>query len=215
MTTLIPVVDRLKRRFGIVRVCVIADRGMISEKTIAEKPELVRRFLRATRDTFDLVALDAFGSGAVPFPLLTAEAFAEPRARLRPGGVMVVNLQAIGWQEPLVRAAAATLGTCFRHVVALPIAEPPDQFGNVVLLACDRAPEIPEELLGDPVATLSDDQEHWRVLQRTHAWDNRFTPTGGRVLTDDWNPSDLRSEEINLAARRITRALLPAALLGG
>ena len=174
-----------------------------------------RRFLRDTRDTFDLVALDAFGSGAVPFHLLTAEAFAETRARLRPGGVMVVNLQAIGWQEPLVRAAAATLGTCFRHVVALPIAEPPDQLGSVVLLARDRATEIPEELLGDPVATLSDDQEHWRVLQRTHAWANRFTPAGGRVLTDDWNPSDLRSEEINLAARRITRALLPAALLGG
>lgn len=42
VTTLIPVVDRLKRRFGIVRVCVIADRGMISEKTIAalEKRDL-------------------------------------------------------------------------------------------------------------------------------------------------------------------------------
>ena len=36
VTTLIPVVDRLKRRFGIERICVVADRGMISEKTIAE-----------------------------------------------------------------------------------------------------------------------------------------------------------------------------------
>jgi len=35
VTTLIPVVDRLKRRFGIERVCVVADRGMISAKTIA------------------------------------------------------------------------------------------------------------------------------------------------------------------------------------
>ena len=40
------------------------------------------------------------------------------------------------------------------------------------------------------------------MLQRTHAWDSRFTPTGGRVLTDDWNPADLRSEDINLASRR-------------
>jgi spermidine synthase len=174
-----------------------------------------RRFLRTTRDTFDLIVLDAFGSGSVPFHLLTAEAFAEARAKLRPGGVIVVNLEAVGWQEPLVRATAATLGTCFRHVTALPIAEPPDQLGNVVLLACDRVPEIADERLGDPVVTLSDDQEHWRVLQRMHAWGNRFTPAGGRVLTDDWNPSDLRSEEINLATRRRTRALLPAALLGG
>jgi hypothetical protein len=36
VTTLIPVVDRLKKRFRIVRVCVVADRGMISEKTIGE-----------------------------------------------------------------------------------------------------------------------------------------------------------------------------------
>jgi spermidine synthase len=174
-----------------------------------------RRFLRATRDTFDLIVLDAFGSGSVPFHLLTAEAFAEAKARLRPGGVVAVNLEAVGWRDPLVRAAAATLATSFRHVLALPIAEPPDQLGNVVLFAADRLPEIADEQLGDPVATLSDEQEHWRVVQRMHAWANRFTPTGGRVLTDDWNPSDLRSEEINLATRRRTRERLPVALLGG
>src|SRR5947208_3277229 len=33
--TLIPVVDRLRSRFGIGRVCVVADRGMISQETIA------------------------------------------------------------------------------------------------------------------------------------------------------------------------------------
>jgi Transposase DDE domain len=35
VTTLIPVVDRLRSRFGIRRVCVVADRGMISKETIA------------------------------------------------------------------------------------------------------------------------------------------------------------------------------------
>ena len=34
--TLLPVVDRLRDRFDIRHVCVVADRGMISEKTIAE-----------------------------------------------------------------------------------------------------------------------------------------------------------------------------------
>lgn len=33
--TLIPVVDRLRSRFGIGRVCIVADRGMISQETIA------------------------------------------------------------------------------------------------------------------------------------------------------------------------------------
>ena len=36
MTTLIPVVDRLRSRFGVRRVCIVADRGMISKETIEE-----------------------------------------------------------------------------------------------------------------------------------------------------------------------------------
>jgi Transposase DDE domain len=35
VTALVPVVDRLGQRFGITRVCVVADRGMISAPTIA------------------------------------------------------------------------------------------------------------------------------------------------------------------------------------
>jgi hypothetical protein len=34
VTTLIPVVDRLQRRFGIRRVCIVADRGMVSKETV-------------------------------------------------------------------------------------------------------------------------------------------------------------------------------------
>lgn len=34
--TLIPVVDRLRRRFSIRRVCIVADRGMMSREAVAE-----------------------------------------------------------------------------------------------------------------------------------------------------------------------------------
>jgi len=34
--TLTPIVDRLRKRFGITRVCIVADRGMISRKTIEQ-----------------------------------------------------------------------------------------------------------------------------------------------------------------------------------
>ena len=34
--TLVPIVDRLRSRFSIARICVVADRGMISRQTIAE-----------------------------------------------------------------------------------------------------------------------------------------------------------------------------------
>ena len=36
VTTLIPVVDRLRQRFAVGRVCIVADRGMISQETIEE-----------------------------------------------------------------------------------------------------------------------------------------------------------------------------------
>jgi transposase len=35
VTTLLPVVKRLRKRFGIEQVCIVADRGMISDQTIA------------------------------------------------------------------------------------------------------------------------------------------------------------------------------------
>src|SRR5207247_2618373 len=68
--------------------------------------------------------------------------------------------------------------------------------------------------LGGPVASLAEDYEHWRVVTRLHAWDNRFAPEPGwgPVLTDDLNPSDLWAEETNQAARK---ALHSEFALGG
>ena len=40
--TLIPIVDRLRERFAIQRICIVADRGMISKQTIAELGESAR-----------------------------------------------------------------------------------------------------------------------------------------------------------------------------
>jgi transposase len=49
--TLIPIVDRLRERFHIGCVCIVADRGMISKKTIAELGRSVRdvRFILGAR----------------------------------------------------------------------------------------------------------------------------------------------------------------------
>lgn len=49
--TLIPVVDRLRSRFGVKNICVVADRGMISKKTIEELQTVDRdiRFILGAR----------------------------------------------------------------------------------------------------------------------------------------------------------------------
>jgi len=174
-----------------------------------------RQFLQRSREHWDVVFLDAFGSAAIPFHLVTREAFAAAKARLSPGGILMLNVETVGWQDPLAHALVATLRTQFRNVIALPTAEPPDQLGNVVLMASDRRLDVTPHDLGDPVESLADDDEHFRVVCRHHAWDNQYQPGHGRVLTDDWNPVDLRAEEINLVARRWLRKQLADSLVHG
>ena len=45
VTTLIPVVDRLRSRFGVSKVCIVADRGLISQETIEELEKPKRGWL--------------------------------------------------------------------------------------------------------------------------------------------------------------------------
>jgi transposase len=51
VTTLIPVVDRLRSRFGVRRVCIVADRGMIRRETVEalEQPERGWRYILGAR----------------------------------------------------------------------------------------------------------------------------------------------------------------------
>ncbi len=51
VTTLTPVVDRLRTRFGVTKVCIVADRGMISKETIAdlEKEERGWKYILGAR----------------------------------------------------------------------------------------------------------------------------------------------------------------------
>jgi spermidine synthase len=163
-----------------------------------------RAFLMAHEGPWDIIAVDAFGSSSIPFHLVSAEAFALLASRLSPEGILAVNIEAVGWNDPLVSAIAATLRRSFGQVVALPIAEPPNMVGNLVLLACDRPLEFDEERLGRPYHLLAQPYLHWCSVQRNHAWNNRFQPDtrGAPVFTDELNPVDLMTESVNLAARR-------------
>ncbi len=164
-----------------------------------------RQFLRSHSEKYDLIVLDAFGSGAIPFQLITQQFFMLVREHLKSGGVFAINVQSIGWESRLVKAVAATLKSQFNEVVALPLHEPPNALGNVILIAADRTLEFPDELLGKPVDFVDvDPYEHWKVVQRNHAWDNRFVPeiSDAQILTDDRNPIDVWSEQINFRERQ-------------
>jgi hypothetical protein len=74
VTTLIPVIDRLRRRFNITRVCVIADRGMISAETIAELEARKLLYILGVRERNDKLVRELVLDDAAPFvPLVMSK----------------------------------------------------------------------------------------------------------------------------------------------
>lgn len=164
-----------------------------------------RLFLTTHTKKYDLVILDAFGSSSIPFHLVTKESFGLIASHLNSNGVLAVNVESVGWKSKIVTSLAATLKEHYEQILVLPIHEPPNVLGNVLILAANRNLEFPEEWLGHPVDYVTlDPYEHWVVVQRNHAWANRFVPDtkGIAVLTDDLNPIDIWSEEVNQHVRK-------------
>src|SRR5262244_2433262 len=67
VTTLIPVIDRLRRRFDITRVCVVADRGMISAETIAELEARRLLYILGVRERTDKLVRELVLDDPAPF----------------------------------------------------------------------------------------------------------------------------------------------------
>ncbi len=160
-----------------------------------------RQFLRSSKKSYDVIILNAAGSSIFPYHLLTAEAFGLMSAHLDSAGILAINVKAVGWDDIMVRALAATLKQRFAETLALPIAEPPNQTGNVILLASDRKLELRRELERN---YFDPNYRFGPKYQEAHAWDNNFVPKtqGAPVLTDDFNPIAVWLERINLAARK-------------
>jgi hypothetical protein len=71
VTTLLPVIDRLRRRFSIGRVCVVADRGMISAATIAGLEARKLEYILGARERSDAIVRKIVLENEAPFvPLL-------------------------------------------------------------------------------------------------------------------------------------------------
>ena len=71
VTTLIPVIDRLRERFTIGRICVVADRGMISTETVTALEERALLYLLGTRERTDKVVRDVVLTDSAPCVPLT------------------------------------------------------------------------------------------------------------------------------------------------
>jgi Transposase DDE domain len=78
VSALLPIVDRLRTRFAIGRVCVVADRGMISQPTIAALEERGLEYVLGVRERTDVLVRRVVLEDARPFtPLCVPRAAGE------------------------------------------------------------------------------------------------------------------------------------------
>ena len=71
MTSLVPVIDRLTRRFSIGRICIVADRGMISADTVAELEARKLLYILGVRERSDRLVRELVLDDPAPFVPLT------------------------------------------------------------------------------------------------------------------------------------------------
>ena len=81
---LIPVVDRLRKRFSVRRVCLVADRGMISAETIAELEARGLLYILGVRERTDKLVRDLVLDDPAPFVALVDKRSKDIDTRPRP-----------------------------------------------------------------------------------------------------------------------------------
>jgi spermidine synthase len=145
-----------------------------------------RVFLTRSSELYDLILLDAYRGGYVPFHLLTREFYALVKARLAPGGAAAFNVHD---GTKLYASTVKTLGEVFPALDLYPTGR-----GEVIAVAATSA--LDKDTLESRAATLQ--ARHGfrfalpQILQRrldkpqaqAHA-------AKGEVITDDFAPADV------------------------
>jgi hypothetical protein len=121
-----------------------------------------RAFLRRTDRRYDVIIVDAYRPPYVPFYLATKEFFALVRERLRPGGVVALNVATTPDDHALAREIAGTLRTELPEVAAWQ----PLRFNQIVV--GQKAPiprRLPVTLEGELVGLAADLVDNARSVE--------------------------------------------------
>jgi predicted membrane-bound spermidine synthase len=143
-----------------------------------------RVFLNRRKDTYDLILVDAFFGGYVPFHLLTKEFYTLLKQRLAPGGAIVFNVHD---GTKLYASTLLTLRAVFPSLHLYPSGD-----GEVItVVTAEAAPEV--ATLASRAAAL---QEKFRFRFAlpgllTRRVEKEGTTQTGELLTDDFAPVNL------------------------
>jgi spermidine synthase len=164
-----------------------------------------RPFLQRTHDRFDLILVDAYRQPYVPFYLATQQFFRLVRSRLRPGGIVALNVATVPGDHRLAEGIAGTLRTEFPQVLTWQALQL-----NQLVLGFDRP--ISRARLRAAVARTP---SRIRVLTRLLAEHARVAAPSAQPWTDDRAPVEWVTDRMILeyAARgaNMHEKLLPTA----
>jgi spermidine synthase len=140
--------------------------------------EDARPFLRRIDAEYDQISVDAYRQPYIPFYLTTEEFFETVKDRLRPGGVLVVNVGHPKGQDDLEKVLTATMGEVFPNVMRDPMEDT-----NTLLVASEAA--LSAENLRDAARDAPDGLSGTMLAAAA-----RLQPglPGGEVYTDDKAP---------------------------
>jgi spermidine synthase len=165
-----------------------------------------RTYLSSHEQRYDVVVLDVFAGENSPWYLLTREALEAVRARLNPGGRMVVNsvTQASGESEGLKRLEATLLAV----------------FGEALVFTEPRLPNEGELLVNATLVAgknlVQNDRPYRGIVSRANRpfiGDFNGTPlrparAGARIDTDDHSSLEMVEAEVRLRWRESVIGLL-------
>ena len=153
-----------------------------------------RTFMRFSKSTYDIVALDAYRPPYIPFQLTTKEFFQETRARMAPDGVLYVNASHVGHDYRLVQAFVNTLSQVFPSVYTLDVPSNA-AISNTLIYATVRPTtlagiesRLAQAPAGTSLGTVA--AETAPLLKVAHA------QPGGIVFTDDEAPVEQITDQL-------------------
>lgn len=177
-----------------------------------------RIFLQHTKQTYDLIVLDAYSRSYVPFHLMTSEFFTEAARHLTSDGTVISNLIAgiSGNGSQLLDAEIKTMQGSFPNVYAFPVQGPTvTDLQNIIILAAlshEHLTRADFEQLADKTTivglqALREDVTNYLTIDPGNApvLTDNFAPV--EMLLDPMTGQPLKNDELSsLIAQETLRA---------
>ena len=143
-----------------------------------------RAYLTASQEQFDVIMVDAYQDITIPFQLSSVEFFTEVQRHLKPGGVMVVNLNMTSAENGSINQYLCdTMASVFAHTLTVPV---PGNTNTEVF--CTDADDW-QATLNASIARLTD--ADYAAMMRTVSGKLTEYEGGTCILTDDKAPVEV------------------------